>query len=108
MKGLFHWRLLGAHLLRRRAGCLQPENSGPFVLAAAPILLTWSRARAGPPAPLCSAPAILFFSRWCMGGAESKRERYGGRRRRRGDRQKAYWMRGRKLEGVGMRRPLDG
>ena len=39
MRGLFHRRLLGAHLLRRRAGCLQPENSGPFVLAAAPILL---------------------------------------------------------------------
>ena len=39
MKGLFHWRLLGAHLLRRRAGCLQPENSGPFVLAVAPSLL---------------------------------------------------------------------
>ncbi len=38
MKGLFHWRLLGAHLLRRRAGCLQPENSGPFVLATAPII----------------------------------------------------------------------
>ena len=36
MKGLFHWRLLGAHLLRRRAGCLQPENSGPFVLATGP------------------------------------------------------------------------
>jgi hypothetical protein len=33
---LFHWRLLGAHLLRRRAGCLQPENSGPFVLATGP------------------------------------------------------------------------
>ena len=29
-----------AHLLERlRAGCLQPENSGPFVLATAPILL---------------------------------------------------------------------
>ena len=52
MKGLFHWRLLGAHLLRRRAGCLQPENSGPFVLATARTL---GCLRA--PAPLCGAPA---------------------------------------------------
>ena len=50
MKGLFHWRLLGAHLhlLRRRAGCLQPENSGPFVLATARTLGCLCA-----PAPLC-------------------------------------------------------
>ena len=52
MKGLSHWRLLGAHLLRRRAGCLQPENSGPFVLATAPILLV---------------PARPGSSLWCSG-----------------------------------------
>ena len=39
MRGLFHRRLLGAHLLRRRAGCLQPEIGGPLVLATAPTLL---------------------------------------------------------------------
>ena len=37
---------------RRRAGCLQPENSGPFVLATARTL---GCLRA--PAPLCGAPA---------------------------------------------------
>ena len=55
---MFHWRLLGAHLLRRRAGCLQPENSGPFVLAAAPICSCLCA-----PAPLCGAPAINLTSR---------------------------------------------
>ena len=58
MRGLFHRRLLGAHLLRRRAGCLQPENSGPFVLAAAPICSCLCA-----PAPLCGAPAINLTSR---------------------------------------------
>ena len=53
MKGWLHWRLLGALLKRRRAGCLQPESSGPFVLATAPILLSPCA-----PAPLCSARAI--------------------------------------------------
>ena len=48
MKGLFHWRLLGAHLLRRRAGCLQPEISGPFV-----GFFFWF---------------IFYFSRSCVGG----------------------------------------
>ena len=57
MRGLFHRRLLGAHLLRRRAGCLQPENSGPFVLAAAPICSCLCA-----PAPLCGAPAINLTS----------------------------------------------
>ena len=43
---------------RRRAGCLQPENSGPFVLAAAPICSCLCA-----PAPLCGAPAINLTSR---------------------------------------------
>ena len=54
MRGLFHRRLLGAHLLRRRAGCLQPENSGPFVLATAPTCILLVPARPG-------------SSLWCSG-----------------------------------------
>ena len=39
VKGWLHWRLLGASITRDARAAVQPENSGPFVLATAPIFL---------------------------------------------------------------------